>query len=115
MATAVACHVESVTRSGAASIVVTRQQMGESCGIRRRRWSRFVVVIAACQGVVELCGVCHKKWSRAAMATAACQGMMELRRVHHRKWSKVVGGARLPGESGWNPLGAEVGGGARLP
>ena len=68
----------------------------------------------ACQRIVELCGICHRMWSKVAMATAACQGMMKLRGVRHRKWSRVVGGARLLGESGRNPLGADIGGGARL-
>ena len=78
MAITAARHVESVAGSGAAPVVVTCQRMGESPGIRRRRWSRFVAVIVACQGVVELCGIHRRKWSRAATVTAACQGMMEL-------------------------------------
>ena len=90
MAITAARHVKSVTRGGAASVVVTCQRMGESPGICRRRWSRFVAVMVACQGVVELCGIRHRKWSRAAMVTAACQGMMELRGIHHRKWSEIA-------------------------
>ena len=74
MAITAARHVESVMRGGAASVVVTCQRIGESHGIHRRRWSRFVAVTVACQGIVELCGVRHRKWSRVAMVTAACQG-----------------------------------------
>ena len=94
MAITAARYVESVMRGGAASVVMTCQRIGESRGIRRRRWSRFVAVIAACRGVVELCEICHKKWSRAAVATAACQGMMELRGVRHRRWGRVVAALR---------------------
>ena len=50
MAITGACHVESAAGSGAASVVVTCQRMGESRGIRRRKWSRIVAVIVACQG-----------------------------------------------------------------
>ena len=72
MAIAVARHVESVARSGAASVVVTCQRMGESPGIHRRKWSRIVAVIVACQGVVELRGIRRRKWSSAVTVTVAC-------------------------------------------
>ena len=88
----VACHVESVMLGGAASVVVTCQQLGESHGIRRRGWSRSVAVTAAYQGVVELCRICYERWSRAAMAAVACQGMMKLCGVRHKKRSGIVGG-----------------------
>ena len=73
MAIAVARHVESVTESGAASAVVTRQGVVESHRIRHREWSRIMVV------------------------STACQGVMELRRVHRREWSSIVHYCGLPG------------------
>ena len=75
------CHVESATGSGAASVVVTCQRMGESRGIHRRKWSRIVAVIVARQGVVELREIRRRKWSSAVTITAACQGVMELRGI----------------------------------
>ena len=42
------CHVESAAGSGAASVVVIRQQMEESHDIHRRKWSRIVAVIVVC-------------------------------------------------------------------
>ena len=72
MAIFVACHVESVTGSGAASAVVTRQGVVESHRIRRREWSRIVTV------------------------NTACRGVMELRRVRQREWSSVVRYCSLP-------------------
>ena len=99
------CHVESAMGSGAVSVVAIRQQMGESRGIHRRKWSRIVAVIVVCQGVVELRETLRREWSSAVTVTAACQGVMELRRVRRRKWSSVVrycdlpGGSRLVGRS----------------
>ena len=49
MAITVACHVEPVAGSGAASVVATCQRVEEPCGIHRRKWSRIMVVIAACR------------------------------------------------------------------
>ena len=51
MAITVARHVESVTGSGVASAVVTRQGVVESHRICRREWSRIVAVTTAYQGV----------------------------------------------------------------
>ena len=73
MAIVVARHVESVTGSGAASAVVTRQGVVESHRIHCREWSRIVAV------------------------NTACQGVMELRRVRRREWSSVVRYCGLPG------------------
>ena len=41
-------HVESVAESGATSIVATRQGVVEPRSIRRKKWSRIVVITAAC-------------------------------------------------------------------
>ena len=49
MAITGACHVESATRSGAASVVATCQRIEESRGIRRRKWSRTVAIIIVAQ------------------------------------------------------------------
>ena len=84
------CHVESVTGSGAASVVATCQRMEESRGIHRRKWSRIVGIIVVCQGVMEPHGIRRRKWSRVVAVTAARQGVMELRGIHRRKWSRVV-------------------------
>ena len=73
------CYVESATRSGAASVVVTCQRMEESRGIHRRKWSRIVAIIVACQGVMEPCGIHRRKWSSAVAITAACQGVQAYR------------------------------------
>ena len=81
MAIAVARHVESVTGSGAASTVVTRQ------------------------GVVESHRICRREWSRIVAVNTACQGVMELRRVRRREWSSVV---RYCGLSGSPDLSVEV-------
>ena len=51
------CHVESATRSGVASVVVTCQRTEESHSIRRRKWSRIMAIIVACQGVMEPHGI----------------------------------------------------------
>ena len=67
------CHVESATRSGAASVVATCQRMEESRSIRYRRWSRIVGIIAVCQGIVEPCGIRRRRWSRVVVVAAACQ------------------------------------------
>ena len=85
MAIAVARHVESVSGSGAASAVVTRQGVEESHRIRRREWSRIVVVNTVCQGVMELRRVRRREWSRVMAVNTACQGVMELRRVCRRE------------------------------
>ena len=42
-------HVESVAGSGAASVVVTRHGVVEPRSIRRREWSRFAAITAACR------------------------------------------------------------------
>ena len=74
-----ACHVESAVGSGAASVVVTCQRMGESRGIHRRKWSRIMAIIAVCQGVMELRGIHHRKWSKVVAVVAACQGVQACR------------------------------------
>ena len=79
MAIAVACHVESVTGSGAASAVVTRQGVVESHRIRRREWSRIVTVTATCQRVMESRRVRRREWSRIMAVTTACQGVQSCR------------------------------------
>ena len=111
MAITGACHVESAAGSGAASVVVTCQRMGESRCIRRRKWSRIVAVIVACQGVVELRETRRREWSSAAIVTAACQGVMELRRIRRRERSRVVavtaacqGAQACRSKFGWDPI-----------
>ena len=49
-----------------------------------------MAVIAICQGMTELCGLRRRKWSRNVVVIAICQGMMELRGIHRRKWSRIV-------------------------
>ena len=49
MAITMARHVESVAKSGAASVVATRQGVVEPRRIRRRKWSRIVAITAACR------------------------------------------------------------------
>ena len=49
MAVTMARHVESVTGSGAAFVVTTCQGVVEPCSIRRREWSRFAAITAACR------------------------------------------------------------------
>ena len=75
MAITEASHVESATESGAASVVVTCQRMGESHGIRHRKWSRIVAIIRACQGVMELREIRRRRWNRIVAIAAACQGV----------------------------------------
>ena len=71
--------MESATGSGAVSIVATCQRMEESCGIRRRKWSRIVAIIMACQGVMEPCGIRSRRWSRVVAIAAACQEVQAYR------------------------------------
>ena len=52
MAIIVACHVEPVAESGAASVVVTCQRVVELHRIHRRKWSRIMAITATCH--VEL-------------------------------------------------------------
>ena len=78
VAIAVARHVESVTGSGAASAVVTHQEMVESHRIRHREWSRIVAINMACQGVMELLG--SAAGSGAVLSViVACQGVQTCR------------------------------------
>ena len=79
MAIAVARHVESVTGSGAASAVVTRQGVVESHRIHRREWSRIMAVNTACQGVMELRRVHRREWSSVVAVTMAHQGVQTCR------------------------------------
>ena len=51
MAITVACHVEPITGSGAAFVVVTCQRVEKPHGIHRRKWSRVVAITMACQEV----------------------------------------------------------------
>ena len=74
------CHGESVTRSGAVSVVATCQRMEESCGIRRRKWSRIVAVIVACQGMMELHRIHCRKWSRIVVVAVSRLGV-QIRRL----------------------------------
>ena len=83
-------HVESVTESGAVSIVATRQGVVELHKIRCRKWSRIATVTAACQGVMEPHRIHRREWSKVVDVTTACQGVMEPRRIHRREWSRVV-------------------------
>ena len=53
MAVTMARHVESIAKSGAASVVATRQGVVEPRSICRREWSRFVAITAAyCVGPI---------------------------------------------------------------
>ena len=82
MAIIVARHVESVTGSGAASTVVTRQGVVESHRIRRREWSRIVAIDTAYQrvmgppqGVMEPCEIRYRKWNRIMVVIVIRQGV----------------------------------------
>ena len=66
-------HMESVTGSGAASIVATCQRVEEQRGIHRRKWSRVMFITVACQGVVEPHGIHHREWSRVVAITVTHQ------------------------------------------
>ena len=47
MAITMACHVESVAKSGAASVVATRLGVVELRSVHRREWSRVVTITMA--------------------------------------------------------------------
>ena len=105
MVVTMARHMESVVESGTTSVVVTRLGVVEPCRIRRRGWSRIMVVTAACQGVMESHRIHRRRWSRIVAVTAVCQGVMEPRRIHRRRWSRIITvtaacqGSRLVGRS----------------
>ena len=48
MAITVACPVEPVAGSGAASVVTTCQRVVEPHGIHHRKWSRIMAITVAC-------------------------------------------------------------------
>ena len=99
MTIAVARHVESVTESGAASAVVTRQGVVESHRIHHREWNRIVAVNTACQGVMKMRRVLRREWSRIVAVNTACQGVQACRsKFGQGVWRRGV--ASYPPERG---------------
>ena len=91
MAITMACHVEPVVGSGAASIIATCQRVERLRGIRHGKWSRIMAVTAACQGVMDPRGIHRRERSRVVAGTAACQGAQACRSKF--SWGPVSVGA----------------------
>ena len=123
MAITGASHVESATGSGAVSVVTTCKRMGESHGIRCRKWSRIVAIIRACQGVMEPRRIHRRRWNRMWPLLWPARGSRSI----GRSSARVSGGERwlathLRGawslalqEPGRSLLSVEVGDEVRLP